>query len=158
MDQFWTISDQMVTFHLLKMRFYRQKCQATSNKQSCQPCLWEKKKKKVLHAHTDIDFLRNLICAHMSTSGQKQQSWPDRDGRSAEQAWTVWSQPEMRLPPLQTLLIGHSHAACMSDKLKSYESLEQLTGHMYADVTKVQQHRLEARSAVDGMVGGTLPF
>ncbi|EOB08933.1 hypothetical protein Anapl_07389 [Anas platyrhynchos] len=49
---------------------------------------------------------------------------------------------------------GHSHAACMSDKLKSYESLEQLTGHMYADVTGGQQHRLEARSAVDEQLGG----
>lgn len=65
---------------------------------------------------------------------------------------------KMRLLPPQTLLTGHGRAACVSDKLESYEQLEQLTGHMYADVMKGQQLRLNTGSADDDMAGGTLPF
>lgn len=65
---------------------------------------------------------------------------------------------KMRLPPLQTLLTGHSRAACVSDKPESYEQLEQLTGHTYADVIKGQQLRLDTSPADDDMAGDTLPF
>lgn len=72
-------------------------------------------------------FLENLICARLSTSGQTEEL-ARQTGGAQSKLEAVWSQPEMRLPSLQMLLMGHSHATRVDDKLESYVSLEQLTG------------------------------
>lgn len=110
----------------LKMRFYSQKCQAALNKQSNKWALSVIKGCTQTFAHRHVLPQKPHLCSLVYF-------WADRgagqtDGRSTEQAWAVWSQPEMRLPSLQMLVMGHSHATRVDDKLESYVSLEQLSG------------------------------